>query len=312
MWDRPFLRRLFGFDHLIEVYKREHERVYGYYVLPLLVGDRLVGRADLKSRPRARRAPDQALHAGARRAPAARRAARAAADAAGALARARVGRALAAVAPQPMSRDTSFETRRRRRRARTGTSADRRRTSRLLLHERDRDCPTTWRAAPPSSAAVHHDPLHPARPAPSTVGGPYPSRRTWPTRSPSWTARAGQGLGGRALVGRPPRAPSRRRAPRAPLRRRRASTRSERRTTSSPSSRRRSGAPHRRAAPDTTRSPSTEGRRGDRRGAPRADAIVWPATSSTGERPAAARRAPRAPTAPRHRRSINEHFEAGR
>jgi uncharacterized protein YcaQ len=53
MWDRPFLRRIFGFDHLIEVYKREHERAYGYYVLPLLVGDRLVGRADLKTdRPR--------------------------------------------------------------------------------------------------------------------------------------------------------------------------------------------------------------------------------------------------------------------
>ena len=49
MWDRPFLRRLFGFDHLIEVYKREHERVFGYYVLPLLVGDRFVGRADLKA-----------------------------------------------------------------------------------------------------------------------------------------------------------------------------------------------------------------------------------------------------------------------
>jgi uncharacterized protein YcaQ len=49
MWDRPFLRRLFGFEHVIEVYKREPERVYGYYVLPLLVGDRLVGRADLKS-----------------------------------------------------------------------------------------------------------------------------------------------------------------------------------------------------------------------------------------------------------------------
>jgi uncharacterized protein YcaQ len=49
MWDRPFLRRLFGFDHLIEVYKREPERVYGYYVLPLLLGDRFVGRADLKS-----------------------------------------------------------------------------------------------------------------------------------------------------------------------------------------------------------------------------------------------------------------------
>src|SRR5262245_11627140 len=49
MWDRPFLRRVFGFDHVIEVYKREHERVYGYYVLPLLVGDRIVGRADLRS-----------------------------------------------------------------------------------------------------------------------------------------------------------------------------------------------------------------------------------------------------------------------
>ena len=30
---------------MIEVYKREHERVYGYYVLPLLRRDRLVGRA---------------------------------------------------------------------------------------------------------------------------------------------------------------------------------------------------------------------------------------------------------------------------
>lgn len=49
MWDRPFLKRVFGFDHLIEVYKREHERAFGYYVLPLLVGDRFVGRADLKA-----------------------------------------------------------------------------------------------------------------------------------------------------------------------------------------------------------------------------------------------------------------------
>jgi uncharacterized protein YcaQ len=49
MWDRPFVQRLFGFDHLIEVYKPEPQRVYGYYVLPLLVGDRFVGRADLKA-----------------------------------------------------------------------------------------------------------------------------------------------------------------------------------------------------------------------------------------------------------------------
>ncbi len=49
LWDRAFARRLFGFDHVIEVYKRPPERVYGYYVLPLLVGDRLLGRADLKT-----------------------------------------------------------------------------------------------------------------------------------------------------------------------------------------------------------------------------------------------------------------------
>ena len=49
VWDRPLLERLFGFRHVIEVYKREPERVYGYYVLPLLAGDRFLGRADLKA-----------------------------------------------------------------------------------------------------------------------------------------------------------------------------------------------------------------------------------------------------------------------
>src|SRR5947208_5877222 len=49
LWDRPLLERLFGFRHVIEVYKREHERAYGYYVLPLLAGDRIVGRADLRA-----------------------------------------------------------------------------------------------------------------------------------------------------------------------------------------------------------------------------------------------------------------------
>ncbi len=49
LWDRPFAERVLAFDHLIEVYKREHERQYGYYVLPLLWRDRLVGRADLKA-----------------------------------------------------------------------------------------------------------------------------------------------------------------------------------------------------------------------------------------------------------------------
>ena len=49
LWDRPLVERLFGFSHLIEIYKRAPERRYGYYVLPLLWGDRLVGRADLKA-----------------------------------------------------------------------------------------------------------------------------------------------------------------------------------------------------------------------------------------------------------------------
>ncbi len=49
LWDRPFARRMLGFDHVIEVYKRAHERQFGYYVLPFLWRDRIVGRADLKS-----------------------------------------------------------------------------------------------------------------------------------------------------------------------------------------------------------------------------------------------------------------------
>jgi uncharacterized protein YcaQ len=49
LWDRPFARRILAFDHVIEVYKPAPQRRYGYYVLPLLWGDRVVGRADLKS-----------------------------------------------------------------------------------------------------------------------------------------------------------------------------------------------------------------------------------------------------------------------
>ncbi|MFO7571130.1 MAG: crosslink repair DNA glycosylase YcaQ family protein [Gaiellaceae bacterium] len=49
LWDRPFARRILGFDHLIEVYKPAPERRYGYYVLPFLWRDRIVGRADLKA-----------------------------------------------------------------------------------------------------------------------------------------------------------------------------------------------------------------------------------------------------------------------
>lgn len=47
--DRKRLRQLFGFDYTIEIFVPEKKRIYGYYVLPILEGDRIVGRADLKA-----------------------------------------------------------------------------------------------------------------------------------------------------------------------------------------------------------------------------------------------------------------------
>jgi len=45
-WDRDLLRMLYGFDYVWEVYVPEHKRRWGYYVLPLLFGDQLVGRIE--------------------------------------------------------------------------------------------------------------------------------------------------------------------------------------------------------------------------------------------------------------------------
>jgi uncharacterized protein len=47
--DRKRARRLFGFDYTIEVYVPEKKRRYGYYVLPVIEGERFIGRADLKA-----------------------------------------------------------------------------------------------------------------------------------------------------------------------------------------------------------------------------------------------------------------------
>ena len=49
VWSRDRALRLFGFHYRIEIYTPAPQRQYGYYTLPVLVDDRLLGRIDLKS-----------------------------------------------------------------------------------------------------------------------------------------------------------------------------------------------------------------------------------------------------------------------
>ena len=49
-WNRERLRRIFGFDYKLEIYKPKSKREFGYYVMPFMHRGQIVARVDLANR----------------------------------------------------------------------------------------------------------------------------------------------------------------------------------------------------------------------------------------------------------------------
>ncbi len=46
MWDRNLINDIFDFKYKWEIYTPQSERKYGYYILPVLYGDKIIGRIE--------------------------------------------------------------------------------------------------------------------------------------------------------------------------------------------------------------------------------------------------------------------------